>query len=132
MRCTNQHVCPMYAMFSIAHVILYTHGLDLYLCLTMRVCLRAVHSRQPLRKGRECLAKMHLAHNAQDSRSLSLWQIHEVAARRFCLVSADHPLVSAISENGMTCISNHEMFFLYISLASLLCQPKNSRWGRLA
>ena len=27
-------------------------------------------------------------------------QIHEVAARRFCLVAADHPLVSAISENA--------------------------------
>jgi hypothetical protein len=26
--------------------------------------------------------------------------IHEVAARRFCLVAADHPLVSAISENA--------------------------------
>ena len=25
-------------------------------------------------------------------------QIHEVTARRFCLVSADHPLVSAIAE----------------------------------
>ena len=27
-------------------------------------------------------------------------QIHEVTARRFCLVAADHPLVSAISENA--------------------------------
>ena len=26
--------------------------------------------------------------------------IHEVSARRFCLVAADHPLVSAISENA--------------------------------
>ena len=26
--------------------------------------------------------------------------IHEVGARRFCLVAADHPLVSAISENA--------------------------------
>jgi len=32
--------------------------------------------------------------------SLGLLQIHEVAARRFCLVAADHPLVSAISENA--------------------------------
>lgn len=29
-----------------------------------------------------------------------LYRIHEVSARRFCLVAADHPLVSAISENA--------------------------------
>lgn len=32
--------------------------------------------------------------------NLSEKGIHEVAARRFCLVAADHPLVSAISENA--------------------------------
>ena len=32
--------------------------------------------------------------------SLSEKGIHEVTARRFCLVAADHPLVSAISENA--------------------------------
>lgn len=34
------------------------------------------------------------------SDNLSDKGIHEVTARRFCLVSADHPLVSAISENA--------------------------------
>ena len=33
-------------------------------------------------------------------RSLSEKGVHEVSARRFCLVAADHPLVSAISENA--------------------------------
>lgn len=35
------------------------------------------------------------------SENLSSKGVHEVSARRFVLVSADHPIVSAISENGL-------------------------------
>ena len=34
------------------------------------------------------------------AQNLSDKGVHEVSARRFCLVAADHPLVSAISENA--------------------------------
>ena len=39
-------------------------------------------------------------HGTPHSHALCVLQIHEVSARRFCLVAADHPLVSAISENA--------------------------------
>ena len=44
---------------------------------------------------------MHLVFTAgYTAENLDTKGIHEVAARRFCLVAADHPLVSAISENA--------------------------------
>ena len=40
----------------------------------------------------------HTTHVATRSRS----QIHEVQARRFCLIAADHPLVSAVSSTSLS------------------------------
>ena len=76
------------------------------------------YSNSPVRSG---------THNADFSCGPPLANsqkgIHEVQARKFCLVAADHPLVSAISENAeklqmgeisMMCASHQAIF---------CCQP---------
>ncbi len=59
-----------------------------------------------------------------------LSQIHEVQARRFVLVSADHPIVSAISENA----DKLQASFIAISTHSLQfpnpSPPLANRWAR--
>ena len=58
--------------------------------------------------------------------------VPQVAARRFCLVAADHPLVSAVSAPPSTCAytaqSEHASVYAHRSRRT----PRSSRWARLA
>ena len=68
--------------------------------LGSRAQVPGLHCRESLREGRECYLVRTGTLSYGDSHYAVHFQIHEVAARRFCLVAADHPLVSAISENA--------------------------------
>ena len=63
-----------------------------------------------------------------DTRSCAI-QIHEVAARRFCLVAADHPLVSAISENAWVYATKPHPS-LHTDLSRCVSPGRSSRWEK--
>ena len=74
------------------------------------LCLCSTLPRTSRRRGELSVAPLPFPHSVFICRRLTLYlcvffttrRIHEVPARRFCLVAADHPLVSAIQENRMS------------------------------
>lgn len=64
--------------------------------------------------------------------------VHEVSQRRFVLVSADHPIVSAISENAEyaahtmnSLLTTAQLQFVLLTITRILFALAASyRWGR--
>ena len=68
--------------------------------------------------------------------NLSEKGIHEVAARRFCLVAADHPLVSAVRIPALPTLSAPPVFLISLTVFAPFSRtrsrrtPRSSRWAR--
>ena len=74
----------------------FVHSSKKFPGYTSEVCLQPLNQPRPRRIGAQLFT--HLSRAARFClQNLSTHGVHEVSQRRFVLVSADHPIVSAIS-----------------------------------